>query len=167
MRVILHKGRILLLVALIFSMSCGKDDDNSGLIFPSAAFESLKEAPQEIALGDQTYVLETYLWRNFMPSFSPDDNLLIALVRVIEKNGSPISSDVELKYLWIFNGRDIWFTTFTDETPPSPEDELQRIARDGPAWGPDVEVDVVVGLRRGNGTIELLGAPDQWIYRVE
>ena len=167
MRAILHKGGILLLIAVVFSIGCGKDDESSGLLFPSATFESIKEAPQEIALGDQEYVLGTYLWRDFMPISPPEGKPLIALIRVIEKNGDPIAADLQLKYLWIVYGRDIWFTTFTDETPPSPENELQRIARNGPLWGPEVKVDVIVGLRRGNGAIELLGAPDQWIYRTE
>jgi len=167
MKTISRIGTVLVFVLSLFSMGCSKDGDSPSPIFPSVSAESLQNAPEEIVLEDQEYVLETYLWRDFMPVSPPGGKPLIALIRVIEKNGDPIAADLQLKYLWIVYGQDIWFTTFTDETPPSPDNELHRIARDGPLWGPGVEVDVVVALKRGDRPMRLLRAPDQWIYRTD
>jgi hypothetical protein len=103
-----------------------------------------------------------------MPISPPDGKPMIALVRVLEHNGKPIAPDLRLEYLWVVNGSKIWATIFSDETlPPAPENELHGIARDGPKWGPQIQVDVVVGLRDGKGSLGLLRASDQWIGRTD
>ncbi len=155
------------LFALLLSSSCGSEQRNPTAAIPVLPVDALKMAPQTVTIGDQEFALETYLWRDFMPVSPPDGKPLTALVEVVEKNGSPISPDLELKYLWVINGREVWSTTFTDETLSSPEYELHRIARNGPLWGPDIEVDVIVALTRGREPISLLRASDQSIFRTD
>jgi len=148
-------------------MGCGLDEENSYSEFPSVPVEALQSAPEEIILVNQEYILETFLWRDFMPVSPPNGKPLIALIKVIEKNEVPIAADLDLAYLWIICGQEIWSTTFTDETPGSPDNELHRIARDGPEWGPGIQVDVIVGLMPGNGQMKLLRASDQLISRTD
>ena len=159
---------VLALVCSLFLtlMGCGSDEDNP--FVPTIPADELRTAPTEIALGDQEYGLETLLWRDFMPICPPDGEPLIALIHVVEQNGNPIAPDLKLEYLWVIYGSKIWATTFSDQSlPPPPPNELDRIAHEGPKWGPGVQVDVVVGLRRGKGSLELLRAPDQWIDRTD
>jgi hypothetical protein len=145
---------------------CGSDENNP--LVPKIPADELRTAPQRIALGDQEYALETHLWRDFMPISPPDGKPLIALLRVVEQNAEPIAPDLKVEYLWVINGAKIWATTLSDESlPPSPQNELQAIARGGPKWGPQIQVDVVVGLRCGQGSLQLLRAPNQWIGRTD
>lgn len=160
-------GTALALTSLLFSTGCDGEKGITSSLMSNVPIEDLQRAPQEIEIGDQEYVLETFLWRDFMPVSPPDGKGLIALIKVIEKNEAPIAPDLKLKYLWVINDRDVWFTAFTDETPPSPDDELHRMARDGPTWAPEVQVDVVVGMTMGNGPLKFLRASDQWIYRTD
>lgn len=167
MKLYLRPGAFVTLAFLLLSAGCESDDTITYYEFRDMPVEILLTAPREIKVADQEYMLETYLWRDFMPVSPPGGKLLIALIQVVELNEAPIAPDLELEYLWIIHDREIWFTTFTDEIPPSPEHELHRIARDGPRWDPGTEVDVIVGLSRGNGPIELLRAPGQMIRRTD
>ena len=136
---------------------------------PSAfSLNELRSAPERLVVGGREYGLQAQLSRDFMPVSPPDGKPLVVLVQVIEQNGQPIAPDLKLEYLWVINGSEIWATTFSPEALPSPpQGELDAIARDGPKWGPQIQVQVVVGLRRGDGFLELLGAADQWIVRTD
>ena len=142
--------------------------DSATQVGPAITEEELRTASERIVAGDQEYELETCLWRDFMPISPPNGWPLIARVSVVEQNGNPIASDLKLEYLWVIKGSKIWATIFSDEALlPSPQNELDGIARNGPKWEPEIQVDVVVGLRRGDGSLELLRAADQWIYMTQ
>lgn len=157
----------LTVVVLILVGGCSFEDGSP--LLPKSSeipLDELKGAPECIYLEGQECRLETYLWRDFMPICPPDGQLLIAMISVVGQNGGAIPADVKLKYLWVINGIQVWAVTFSEE-PQHPENELQRIARDGPKWGPHIFVDVVVGLTRSNGRLLLLRAVDQWIARTD
>jgi hypothetical protein len=172
--------RLITIMAFICSlhlsfMGCGSDGNSpeslanpANPVIPAVTDDELRTASERILAGDQEYELEAYLWRDFMPTSPPDGKPLIARVGVVERNGKPIAPDLKLECLWVINGSEIWATEFSDETlPPSEQNELDGIARNGPKWGPQILVDVVVGLRRGKGSLELLRATDQWIEETE
>lgn len=172
MKLISCPGAVLLLGCSLFStlFGCGNDDsdDTKTPFVPTVPTSELRTAPQTLVIGDQEYTLGTELWRDFMPFSPPDGKPLIALVKVVEQDGVPIAPDLKLEYLWVINGSKIWATIFSDETlPPPPQNELHGIARDGPKWGPQIQVDVVVALRPGQGSLQLLRAADQWIGRSD
>ena len=137
-----------------------------------ATTEELRAAPDVALLGGQEYKLETYLWRDFMPtpgaapvSGGPP---LTALVQVVEQHNRPVPSDLKIESLWILNGQEVWASTPADESsPPLPENEIERISRGGPTWETGIVVDAVVGLRQGDGTLVLLRAADQLIQRTD
>jgi hypothetical protein len=137
-------------------------------VIPAIPDVQLQTAPERIVVVDQEYELRTRLWRDFMPISPPHGKPLIAVVQVVERNGKPIAPELKLEYLWVINGSRVWATRFSGENlPPPAQNELDGIARNGPKWGPQIQVDVVVGLRRGNGSLKLLRAPDQWISRTD
>jgi hypothetical protein len=45
--------------------------------------------------------------------------------------------------------------------------EFDVVARDGPKWGPGIDVDVIVGVRDGAGAVSLLRAPAQRNKRTD
>lgn len=155
-------------------MGCGSADTKPvSPAIPAIPGDQLRTAPQRIVVMDQEYERRTRLWRDFMPISPPDGKPLIAVVQVVERNGKPIAPELKLEHLWVINGSRIWATPVSDEVvPPSAQNqsahnEMNGIARNGPKWGPQIRVDVVVGLRLGDGSLKLLRAPDQWISRTD
>ena len=87
---------------------------------------------------------------------------------LIDVDSEPIQAGVELVTIWVTTDRDIWESEFSDEPRlPRPDYELERIARNGPKWGPGIEVDVVVGVQFESGTPRLVRAPAQMIHRTD
>jgi hypothetical protein len=125
-------------------------------------------APEQVEIDGRKYVLETYMWRDFMPMCPPDGKPLIAIIWVTAVDSLEIPSSLGANRLWIIKDKEVWETKFTDEQhQPYYDFQLEKIARDGPKWGPKIQVDVVVRLvDKGNKTY-LLKASNQWIGRTD
>lgn len=135
---------------------------------PTWPVNILLSAPEESEVQGRTYVLETYMWRDFMPISPPDGKPLIAIIRVCTKDSTQLPAELEIDRLWVIKGKDVWETRFSGQgTRPNPF-TLERVAREGPKWGPNVKVDVVAGLvHEAEDMIYLLKASDQLIFRTD
>jgi hypothetical protein len=139
---------ILTISALVVLPAC--DDDVSAPDSPvpyDVTLAQLASAPETLDLPSQDYHLETDLWRDFMPISPPDGKPLIAVVRLV--SDAPIPDDVKLVYLWVVSDGRVWATKFAEE-PVVSGNTTEGVARGGPKWGPDIAVDVVVGVKIGN-----------------
>jgi hypothetical protein len=151
---------------LFVAAGCGDDTTDSGITGVSLA--QLQTAADTIEMSGHTYVLETYLWRDFQPISPPDGKPLIALIRLVEVDSNDIPDEICVDRIWVVNGDQVWAAEFSDEPRPStPDSKLERVARDGPKWGPGIEVDVVVGVQAGSGSLRLLAARKQTIHRTD
>jgi len=137
---------------------------------PTIPIDELLSAPEQIEIGGRKYVLETYLWRDFMPISPPDGEPLIALVWITATDSLEFPASVDGDRLWIVNGQEVWETKFSDEELPEEshrKHQLAKIARNGPKWGPGIQVDVVVRVIDGKNITYLLRASNQWIHRTD
>jgi hypothetical protein len=128
---------------------------------------TLRAAPTVVTIAGKPLVLETFLWRDFMPISPPDGRPLIAVLRVKAADGTTVPSSVRADAVWVVFGSEVWAARTAeersrDETAPF----YEAIARNGPKWGPGVTVDVVVRLRDNAGQSVLLRAPDQFVHRT-
>ena len=119
-------------------------------------------ASGEIVIGDITYTLETYMWRDFMPISPPGGKPLIAIIWVHASgiDDFPVSTTIER--LWIIDGTNILSTAATEEVRVD-GNEFEMVFRDGPKWGPGIGFDVVVKLSI-NAQIYYLKAVNQTIF---
>jgi len=159
--------RVILLPFLIFGLvGCALlvgDDGPSEL-----SREELSSAPTLVRVDGKDLSLDTYIWRDFMPISPPDGKPLVAILRVRTNDGSSIPDGLKMPAAWIVNDSEVWDTLLDDEQPgPHPENVLELVARDGPKWGPNLAVDVVVQLRLADGSKLLLKAVDQMIERTD
>lgn len=93
--------------------------------------------------------LEPYLYRDFMPGIgaSPEGRPLIAIITIWAEGDEAFPSDVIPDRLRVRFGNETWDTPFSNETiQPDKANQTKRVAREGPKWGPDVQVDVEVRL---------------------
>ena len=130
---------------------------------PSYELDVLLAAPDTVSLGGQEYALETYMWRDFMPISPANGRSLIAIIWVTETDSLSISQEINATTLFVINDDEVWETPFSEEDrPPTPEYKLEKVARDGPKWGPNILVTVVVEIEM-DGSTYLLKASDQYI----
>jgi hypothetical protein len=149
-----------LLVSIVI---CGCEASNP--FTPVWPAEVLLSAPEESEVQGQKYVLETSLWRDFMPICPPDGDPMIALIHVCTKDSSDLPAELNITRVWVVNGKEVWETKFSGQAPRPNSFTLERIARGGPKWGPDLKVNVVVGLvYKPEDRIYLLKASDQLIF---
>ncbi len=125
-------------------------------------------APEQVDVASRQYTLGTYLWRDFMPISPPDGQPLIALVTILATDLLPFPSDLDADRLYVINGEEAWVVDLpARQGLLLPDYQLDKIARDGPKWGPAITVDVVVRLVETGGGGYLLRAADQMILRTD
>ena len=160
----------LLLLAVIFPcFLAGCDSGGSTEKIGYSNIQELLSAPEEVENGENRYVLETYLWRDFMPISPPDGKPLIAKITVVATESQTPPPTLDADRLWVIDGEKVWETEFSGERIPpesGPGGRLTKIARNGPKWGPGIEVDIVVRLVDETGNTRLLRASGQKIHRT-
>lgn len=102
-------------------------------------------ASEEVNVGGITYSLQTYMYRDFMPISPPDGRPLIVIIRVhaLGVDDFPLSTIIER--LWLIDGSNIISTLPTEEYSVD-GNTLEMAFLNGPKWGPDIFVDVIVKL---------------------
>ena len=135
---------------------------------PSYETDVLLAGPETVSIGGQEYALETFMWRDFAPITPPGGQPLIAIIWVTEVDSLSIPQGLDATILFVINDDEVWETPFSDEDPSplTPEYKLEKVARDGPKWGPDILVAVVVQIVI-DGSTYLLKASDQYIGRTD
>jgi len=91
----------------------------------------------------------------------PGGQGLKAAVRVVTDPDLPLPSGVAIERLWLFYSKEQWRPALPDRAEP-----LVVQLADGPKWGPGVDADVVVRLKRGKDTW-LLRAAGRPIKRTD
>lgn len=144
-------GRALLGVVVAWTVGCAGAT--------SLSLGELSAASTEIQVQDRRYVLNGYIWRDFMP-VSPADGLpMQAVITLVDVNGLDIPAEVGMERLWVISGAEVWEAKFSDELRHRASgDRMEKIARDGPKWEPGTVVNAVVRLTVSDGQKYLLRA---------
>jgi hypothetical protein len=124
---------------------------------------TLSSAPTRVVADGQGLTLTAFLSRDFMPISPPDGKPLGGVLRIKTDDRSPVPASVSVDTSWVIHDTDVWSTTVEQRPRVETAPDYEVIARNGPKWGPNVTVDVVVRLRDSNGHMFLLRAPGQTI----
>ena len=135
---------------------------------PSISVVRLLSAPEQIEIDGRNYILETHLWRDFMPVSPPDGKPLIASIRITATDSLQFPPSIDARLLWVIKDQqEVWETKFSEEArSPCSRYQLEKVARNGPKWGPGIKVDVVVKIVDGENEY-LLRVSNQWISRTD
>ncbi len=137
-------------------------DSNSNPKWDYYVEPGIYKAQEEIHEGNITYILWTYLNRDFMPISPPGGKPLAAIIRVQASNTEQFPLTTKVERLWIFNGTKINSTLATDEF--SIDGSIyEMVFRDGPKWEVGLKIDVVVKLNT-SFNIYYLKAVNQTIH---
>ncbi|MTI88320.1 MAG: hypothetical protein FH748_10160 [Balneolaceae bacterium] len=164
------KKNLTIIASLVFILSCSifdNKEDRPGKI----PIQELMAAPDTLYIDSQPFVLRTYMWRDFQPISPPDGKPLIAIFWVYSADSTKIPESLTANAAWIINENKIWDTYLTGEEPPPSQQQpyqLYEVARNGPKWGPGIEVDVVLQLQSNtDGNKHLIRASTQFIGRTD
>ena len=123
-------------------------------------------ASEEVAMGNLTYSLETYMWRDFMPISPPDGKPLIVIIKIIAIDTEEFPLTISIERLWLINGLAIKSTLATNEYKIY-GNTLEMVFHNGPKWGPGISIDIVVKLKYMDFRSYYLKAFNQPIYRTD
>ncbi len=128
--------------------------------------KELHQAPLQVVVERIPLVLDTYLWRDFMPGGEPEGRGLQGVIHLQNPEGNILPEGLEIRRVWVLRDEEVWKTTATESSPGSTPKRLERIIRNGPRWQPGSEVTVVVEIQDKDGSIYLLRAEKQFIQRT-
>jgi hypothetical protein len=123
----------------------------------------LASAPTRIVSDGVDLTLTAFLTRDFMPISPPDGKPLGGVLRIKTENGTPVPTGIVVTASWILFNAETWPASVEQRPHAETGPNYEVIVRDGPKWGPDVMVDVVVRVRDSAGAESLLRAPKQLI----
>lgn len=126
--------------------------------------DDLLSASERIELDGVDVSLETYMWRDFMPMSPPDGRALSAIFRVDSDQKVELPLGLQVVAAWVVYRNKVWRSDIGASQPRPFPYRIERFARNGPKWGPDVEVAAVVRLLEADGSTHLLRASGQVIH---
>ncbi len=132
----------LALLFIISLISCEKPDVFEDTDLLNSLYTNSRDT---INIENSEYILETYLSRNLMPGGPiPAKRPLVALIFLVNTDSLQISSDIDIRKLYVIKDRLIWSSDPADSNDPYvPDFKLGKVSNDGPEWNTDIYVDVV------------------------
>lgn len=131
--------RILVLIVILVLLSCDKIvREDEGLIM-----ELFNKSVDTLIIGENRFVLDAFLWRDFQPMSPQNGKPLISINRLVDVDSLDIPDNIDLKKQYVIHNNLIWIAEYTDEEHYTPSNMLKRVSRNGPKWGPDEFVDIV------------------------
>lgn len=118
---------------------------------PTPTLDELRASPTSTSLDGVRIELQVSLNRDFMPIAPPDGQPLVASVQLPQPANAFSVDDV-----WVLFGSEMWRAT-----PERIAGTTTWVARNGPKWGPGVNVDVVARVRSSSNRASLVRAADQ------
>ena len=162
----IKKILLLNLMVILFVIGCSENPVSTPPYIP---VNVLLTSPDTVIIEGNKIYLTTEMWRDFMPVSPPDGKPLITVAKIETVDSSKISNSINADAIYIVNGGEVWKSFLSDEAPGSDllkPFRIVKIARDGPKWGPGINVDVVVRLL-ANNNVYLLRASNQYIARTD
>lgn len=130
---------------------CNDNNKNGekSIIVQNASFvsELFEKSSESINIGQNKYILEAYLWRDFQPISPPDGRPLSAINRLVNVDSTDISEKVDLIEQYVIKNDSVWIAPYDHTSPHTPEFRIEKISGNGPKWGPEIYVDVIAKVR--------------------
>jgi len=157
---------ILITLTLLLGLSVCQEEKVEDRIKNDPKFaEELRQSPDSITIANNKLVLSTYLWRDLMPISEENGSKMICINKVTEVDKIPILPNIILKKQYVILGNEIWTADYLEIRKIS-DFIIEGIVRDGPKWGPSIEVDVVCEFDYDGTTYRIL-SKSQLIGRTE
>jgi hypothetical protein len=150
--------------ATVLIAACGSSPVAPG---EDHSITQLRAAPTSVNVGGVSLRLTPLVWRDFQPISPPDGKPMIVALRVTT-GGSAFPPGVTAPRAWVLFEEGVWPAIISEEVPYAPGGPMREwVIRNGPKWGPNVYVDVIIELVTGPSTAFLLLARNQLVARTD
>ena len=109
------------------------------------AYDLLNNASDTVTIADRDYILEAFMWRDFMRGDN-DDHSLTSVNHLVALDSLSMPSYLDLTKQYVILNDSIWITDYTDQRDTLYDYKLSRVSREGPEWGINKSVSVVAEL---------------------
>jgi|SRR5690554_241548 len=157
--------KIVSLLLFIGLISCNKEKVDGEIKTDPELASDLKSSPENIVLGNNEFVLTTYLWRDFMPIAEENGSPMMCINYLTEKDSLTITHSIKLKKQYVIKGNEIWTADYSEIKNPN-DFTIEGVVREGPKWGPNINVDVICEFEVSGITYRIL-AKSQKIIKTE
>lgn len=142
--------KILILAILIFIRSCEKKDIDTGsvILFDKELISQLNSKSHDtLVIGSNAYVLDVFLWRDFMPIAPPNGKPMKSINLLREIDSTEIPDNIDLIKQYVVYNDTIWISEYDNEySPDQLEYSIKKLSVEGPKWGPEIYVDVISNI---------------------
>ncbi|MBK9292222.1 MAG: hypothetical protein IPM52_11435 [Bacteroidetes bacterium] len=161
------KNFVLYLLLIVGLASCQKHDNELSVSTDARLAASLRKSSQSLNISGNKLMLSTYLWRDFMPMIegSGEGSRLLGVIRLADTVEAALPQQIRLVRLYVIKGNEVWQTGFS-ESSMSNSFTIEGVVRNGPFWGPNIEVDVVLEFEI-SGRMHRIMAKKQTIHRTD
>jgi len=146
---------ITMVVLSFFSCNCGDTDEglkfDEGPVYgqmvkiDNEILQIRTKADETLTIGSNSFVLEAYLWRDFMPICPPNGKLMISINWLVSTESAKIPDNISMVKQYVFYKDSVWVSNYENviPTPSLPENKKEGVSRNGPKWGPNIYVDII------------------------
>ena len=149
--------KLFIIIAALSLYSCNREDiDDSIKIneeplngqvtkIDNEVLQIKTKAVDTLTIGSNSFVLSTYLNRDFMPFCSPNGKRMISINWLISTDSVKIPVNIKMIKQYVIHGDSIWISNYLGGEQSSwPEYYKMRGASfNGPKWGPNIYVEVI------------------------
>lgn len=132
----------VIIIVLLTIIGCKKDKIEGSVQTNATLADSLKLSPAGVLINNDSLLLTTYLWRDFMPQQDEKGGSNLYCSTTLHfKDSLPILEGITFKNVYVLKGDQIWSNHLTTDFTTSTV--INGVLRNGPKWGPNIFVDVV------------------------
>ena len=154
-----------LVFTLLIVFGWKKDEDDKGAFHNPLLASQLRLSSDTLSLNENTFVLNTYVYRDFMPIAEENGNPMISGCILSDVNSIPFLFPVTMKKQYVINGELVWSVDF-ERTTETSDYSMEGVSWGGPKWGPHINVDLVCEFAYQGTTYRII-ARDQEIERTD
>lgn len=159
---------IIFTLIILLSVSCSDDEIPNWRVDQQRINELLSMSSEQITIDGTALELYSYLWRDFMPISPPNGKDLISINWLVDVDSVAIPNSIILSEQYVIFGDSLWTTSYSQEQREIQPYIIERISRDGPKWGSNVEVTVIAKIVDSNTNSEyFLIRDNQLIERTD
>jgi len=115
----------------------------------------LKISPENIVITGNELMLDTYLWRDFMPGVEENESRLIGVIKFKGQSGFILSNAISISKVYVINNNEMWVCD-TFETRVIEPDLFEIVVKDGPKWEPGINVDAICEFKNEEQSFRLM-----------